>query len=95
MSFAIKPDAFEAVEKIYSADELYRKGLEASTPGLSDEQNLVEAHKWFNLAALEGNDLAREYRQQLTEQMSPREVAEAQRQARQYLAQRRAHISAL
>lgn len=95
MSFAIKPDAFEPAEKVYSSEEMYRMGLEASTPGLGEEQDLVAAHKWFNLAALEGNELAREYRQQLTAEMASRDVAEAQRQARQFLVARRTLSAAL
>lgn len=94
MSFAIKPDAFEAVEQIFTAEEMYRLGLEASTPG-ADVQDLVAAHKWFNLAALEGNELAKEYRQQLTLEMSTRDIAEAQRQARQYLTTRRNLMAAI
>ena len=89
MSFEIKPDALHGAEKILSSDEMYRMGIEASTPGLGTTKDLILAHQWFNLAALEGNDLAREYRQQLTLEMSTREVAEAQRRARQWLASRR------
>ena len=45
----------------------------------------MTAHKWFNLAALKGSEDARHYRRQLAEEMSPEQVAEAQRQARQWL----------
>lgn len=95
MSFAIKPDAFADAEKIFSSEDMYRLGLEASTPSEGQELDRIAAHKWFNLAALEGNELAREYRQQLTMEMSQREVAEAQRQARQYLASNRPVLAAI
>lgn len=89
MSAAFDFDAIETAEPILSPEEMCRLGLEASTPGLGEETDLVTAHKWFNLAALGGNAVAREYRQQLTLEMSPREIAEAQRQAREWLQERR------
>jgi TPR repeat protein len=89
MSVQVDFQSLDGAEKIVTADEMYRMGLEASTPGIGENTDLVTAHKWFNLAALQGNDLAREYRQQLTLEMSQREIAEAQRQAREWLKQRR------
>ena len=46
---------------------------------------MIEAHKWFNLAALRGNAEARRYRSELSAEMSRTEVGEAQRRARQWL----------
>ncbi len=48
-------------------------------------QDYVTAHKWFNLAALKGNDEAKLYRRELSQEMSPTQIAEAQRQARAWL----------
>lgn len=45
----------------------------------------IEAHKWFNIAAMKGNHKARGYRLELAREMSAAEVAEAQRQARSLL----------
>lgn len=45
----------------------------------------VIAHMWFNLAAVKGDDRAREERAELAEMMSEDEVAEAQRQAREWV----------
>lgn len=56
----------------------------AGTGGV--EADFVEAHKWFNLAALRGNTHAQQCRAELAEEMSAREIAEAQRQARAFLA---------
>jgi TPR repeat protein len=47
--------------------------------------DLVTAHKWFNLAALRGNDEAKRYRMEIAREMSKAEIAEAQRQAREWL----------
>lgn len=47
--------------------------------------DLIQAHKWFNLAALSGSVRAQECRAEIAEEMSAREIAEAQRQARAWL----------
>lgn len=94
MSVEVMPETLQGAEKIITADDMYRLGLEASTPGMADEPDLITAHKWFNLAALQGSEPAREYRQQLTIEMSPKQIAEAQRQAREWLASRRPAVEA-
>jgi len=48
--------------------------------------DMIEAHKWFNLAALVGSEQGQALRAEVSEEMSAREVAEAQRQARAWLA---------
>ena len=52
--------------------------------GLTD---LIEAHKWFNLAAMTGDDRAAAARHEIAMEMSAREVVEAQRRARAFIAQ--------
>jgi TPR repeat protein len=47
--------------------------------------DLVTAHKWFNLAALRGNEEAKRYRMEIAREMSKAEIAEAQRRAREWL----------
>ena len=47
--------------------------------------DLVEAHKWFNLAAVAGHDEAKHCRADISEEMTAREVAEAQRRARAWI----------
>lgn len=44
--------------------------------------DFIQAHKWFNLATMAGDDRGQHYRIELAEEMSAREIAEAQRQAR-------------
>ena len=65
-------------------DDLYRLGLIYST-GQGADINLVEAHKWFNLAAVRGSDAAKACRKELADQMSSGEVAAALRGAREWL----------
>ncbi len=64
---------------------LYELGVAYSTGSGGVTVDLVEAHKWFNLAALNGSDVAQECRADIAEDMTAREIAEAQRQARAFL----------
>lgn len=68
-----------------SPDALFELGLKYCT-GRDVELDLVVAHKWFNLAALRGNKAARDYRLELSREMSQQQVAEAQKEARKWLA---------
>jgi len=65
-------------------DALFELGLKYST-GREVQADLVTAHKWFNLAALRGNDAALDYRKELAREMSEYDIAEAQRLAREWL----------
>ena len=51
--------------------------------------DLIEAHKWFNLAAVAGLDEAQDARSEVAEDMTAREIASAQASARAWLAQTR------
>lgn len=64
-------------------------GVAYSTGSNGLNCDLVEAHKWFNLAASRGNDEASWCRADISEEMTAREIAEAQRRARQWLADER------
>ena len=66
------------------ADDLFAKGLESSTGGENGAE-LIDAHKWFNLAALKGNEDALRYRQEISEELSQNEIAIAQKAARKWL----------
>ena len=65
---------------------LYELGVAYSTGTGGVFVDLVEAHKWFNLAALNGSAVAQECRADISEDMTAREIAEAQREARAWLA---------
>ena len=47
--------------------------------------DLIEAHKWFNLAAVSGHEEAQACRAEISDEMTAREIAEAQRRARHWL----------
>lgn len=47
--------------------------------------DLIEAHKWFNLAAARGHEEAALSRADISDEMTAREIAEAQRRAREWL----------
>jgi hypothetical protein len=53
--------------------------------GREVDLDLVQAHKWFNLAALRGIEEAKRYRLEIANEMTKAEIAEAQRQAREWL----------
>jgi len=67
-----------------TAQALFELGMRYSA-GRDCEPDMVVAHKWFNLAALRGNEDAKFYRMELAREMSRRQVAEAQRKAREWL----------
>jgi TPR repeat protein len=66
---------------------LYELGVAYSTGTGGIGVDLVEAHKWFNLAALNGSVVAQDCRAEISEEMTAREIAEAQRQARAWLSE--------
>lgn len=61
-------------------------GVAFSTGSNGANCDLIEAHKWFNLAAARGHEEAAYCRADISEEMTAREIAEAQRRARQWLA---------
>jgi hypothetical protein len=70
-----------------TGDELFRLGLLYSTGQGGAPLDYVSAHMLFNLAAMRGSVEAKIYRKELADEMASDEVAEAQRQAREWLAQ--------
>ncbi len=69
-----------------TAGTYYELGVDYSVGQHGVEIDLVEAHKWFNLAALSGDRRAQVDRAEVAAEMSAWEIAEAQRQARAWLA---------
>ena len=55
---------YESEAKLGRADALYNLGLAYST-GQGVAQDYVVAHKWFNLAAQRGSDIAKNWRNQI------------------------------
>ena len=66
-------------------DALFELGVSFSTGRGGTEVDLIEAHKWFNLAALSGDTRSQACRADIAIEMTAREIAEAQRQARAWL----------
>ena len=64
-------------------------GVAFSTGSNGAVCDLIEAHKWFNLAAARGHEEAAYCRADISDEMTAREIAEAQRRARQWLAEDR------
>ena len=71
------------------AEDLFRLGLMYSTELEDRGVDFVEAHKWFNLAALMGSHPAKAYRDELKCEMSSGDVTLAQKAARGWLAENR------
>ena len=65
---------------------LYDLSVAFSTGSHGAPCELVEAHKWFNLAATRGHEEAAWCRADISDEMTAREIAEAQRRAREWLA---------
>lgn len=63
----------------------YELGIMYSTGSGGVALDLVAAHKWFNLAAMAGDQAAQAARAEVAEDMTAREIAEAQKQARAWL----------
>jgi len=83
MDFGQADMALMAEEKPNAMD-LFDLGIVCAS-GDDDEIDLISAHKWFNLAALAGNDEAALHRQSVAVEMSPADIAAAQRTAREWL----------
>jgi len=75
---------YESDAKLGRADALYNLGLAYST-GQGVAVDFVAAHKWFNLAAMKGVELAKNWRAQISREMNSAQIAEAQRLAREWL----------
>lgn len=66
------------------AERCLRLGIMCST-GQSVPLDMVSAHKWFNIAATLGLKKALRLRSEVAAEMSEREIATAQRAARDWL----------
>jgi uncharacterized protein len=71
-AMAVSPDA------MYQLGKKYVLGRDVQT-------DLVLAHKWFNLAAMQGNTAAKSYRMEISLDMTKAQIASAQKMAREHL----------
>ena len=67
-----------------TGDELYRVGL-AYSEGVDCEQDLIAAHKWFNLAVMKGSDDAKLCREQMADMLAKEDIKSALKAARAWL----------
>lgn len=67
-------------------DAYFDLGIAYSTGSDGVDVDLIEAHKWFNLAALAGVREGSLLRAEIAAEMGRDDIAEAQRQARAWIA---------
>ena len=67
-----------------TADDCFGLGMSFSS-GAGVAVDLVQAHKWFNIAAMRGHQDGARLRREIAEQMSDSEIGNAQRAARDWL----------
>jgi uncharacterized protein len=72
------------IQAMPDAARFFKLGMMCST-GQSVPLDMVSAHKWFNIAGALGMKDAVRLRNEIASQMSSREIATAQRAARQWL----------
>ena len=87
-------EAKQAIQLDANAADLFRLGLIYSTALEDRGPDFVEAHKWFNLAAMMGSAPAKAYREEITLEMSVKDVTLAQRAARGWMLENRALLAA-
>ncbi|MBC2779086.1 SEL1-like repeat protein [Parasphingopyxis marina] len=68
-------------------DAYFDLGIAYSSGSDGLEVDLIEAHKWFNLAAVNGHERAQQCRAEISDEMTAREIAEAQKEARAWLSE--------
>lgn len=66
------------------ADDFFGLGMSYSS-GAGVAVDLVQAHKWFNIAAMRGHPDGARLRKEIAEQMADAEIGCAQRAARDWL----------
>lgn len=67
------------------AQACYDLGVVYSSGAEGVDIDLIEAHKWFNIAAANGSDGAAACRTEIAEDMTAREIIAAQKMARAWL----------
>jgi TPR repeat protein len=70
--------------EICDVESCFARGIDYSS-GRDVEIDMVEAHKWFNIAASRGHKDGAQMRREIAAQMSDAEIGRAQRAARDWL----------
>jgi TPR repeat protein len=84
MAYDIQNTDIAAMGATGNPETMFELGVMYAT-GRAGGLDLVTAHKWFNLAALKGNEAAKTQRLEISSQMSKEEIASAQRAAREWI----------
>ena len=87
-------EARRAIHANAQAADLFRLGLIYSTDHEDQGPDLIEAHKWFSLAAMMGSSPAKAYQSELAGEMERADVTLALRAARGWLAENRKSVAA-
>lgn len=82
-------EAREAIHVKAEAADLFRLGLIYSTDHEDRGPDMVEAHKWFSLAAMLGSCPAKAYCSELMIEMTREDLTLAQRAARGWMLENR------
>ena len=73
-----------AIDATAQADIMFEMGMMYAT-GRDCEIDIVAAHKWFNIAAIKGSARAAALRTEMAQQMTKAELAQALREAREWM----------
>lgn len=82
--FDFRDTDFAGMASTGNAETLLELGLMYAT-GRNGEVDVVAAHKWLNIAAYRGLDVAKARREELAAEMSREQIARAQREAREWI----------
>jgi uncharacterized protein len=82
---SIEMAAAIATAEPMDAEGCFSLGMIYSSGAARELVDLVEAHKWFNIAAMRGHADAAAMRREIAEQMADAEIGRAQRAARDWL----------
>lgn len=82
--FEMQEAGFGAMGATAQADILFELGMMYAT-GRDCATDVVAAHKWFNIAAIKGSLRAAGLRSELSATMSKSEIAQALREAREWM----------
>jgi TPR repeat protein len=82
--FDMFDQAFGGMGSTTQADVLLELGMMYAT-GRDCDADTVAAHKWFNIAAIKGSTRAAELRSELSNTMTKGDIAQALRDAREWM----------
>ena len=82
--FEMTTESLGAMASTGSPEVLYELGLMYAA-GRDGEEDLIAAHKWFNIAAFRGLAMARARREEVALEMTRAQIMKAQRAARDWL----------